>query len=119
MLYSRWRVFYGTSVQTIMGIVVAIISSSALSALISGIFNLISSSKKSRQGVDKGVQLILLGEIKRQGREYIEQGYISAEDLEAYNEMYECYHKPRSEGGLGGNGFAESVYAKVKGLEIR
>jgi len=68
--------------------------------------------------LEKAVMFLLLGEIKRTGKEYISIGSISQTELEAFEQSYQLYHKSREEGGLGGNGFAENVYKKVVGLPI-
>lgn len=100
-------------------IIIAIIGSGALSTLISALVSNHNMKKKSEAGQTKALQLLLLGEIKRTGRDYLAQGYLSMEDLKAYTEMYDCYHDPLDKGGLGGNGFAESIYAQVKKLPIK
>lgn len=91
-----------------------ILTSAAVVALINGIFALIQSSKSKKSGLEKGVQFLLLDSLKRQGHQYLADGKIDAEDLKAYDEMYQCYHV-----ALKGNGFADAVYSKVKALPIK
>ncbi len=93
-------------------IIIAVIGSGALSAFISGVFLLINNHQKAKTGIEKGVQLLLLGELKRSGNEYIRDKEISTEDLEAFNETYNTYKQ------LNGNGFADTLIAKVRALPL-
>ena len=60
-------------------IIIAIISSGALSTLISGLINLWQTKKKKHDGVREGVKILLYDRIKHLGKGYIERGCISAE----------------------------------------
>lgn len=94
-------------------IIIAIIGSGALSALISGIFGLIQNRKKSKNGVQEGVQLLLYDRIKYLGKHYIADGQISSDDLEDLVRMWECYHND-----LNGNGYLDKLMAAVQKLPI-
>lgn len=96
-----------------MEIIVAIIGSGALSALVSGIVSLINANKKSKTGLDKAVQLLLLGEIERQTDRYIETGSLTREQFKRYQETYDAYK------ALNGNGYAEGMMSNVRSLHIR
>ena len=91
-------------------IIIAIIGSGALSALISGIFQLLNKRSEKKSGLEKGVQLLLLDALKAQGKGYIADGHISLEELEAYKETYKTYKS------LGGNGFVDTLLSKVEKL---
>ena len=97
-------------------IIVAIISSGALSTLISGLFNLWQMRKKKQDGVREGIKILLYDRIKHLGKAYIERGYISAEELEDLTTMHEIYHDPD---GLNGNGFLDAIMRNVKSLPIK
>lgn len=97
-------------------IVIAIISSGALSTLISGLFNLWQMRKKKQDGVREGIKILLYDRIKHLGKAYIERGYISAEELEDLTTMHEIYHDPD---GLNGNGFLDAIMRNVKSLPIK
>lgn len=97
-------------------IIVAIISSGALSTLISGLFNLWQMRKKKQDGVREGIKILLYDRIKHLGKAYIERGYISAEELEDLTTMHEIYHDPD---GLNGNGFLDAIMKNVKSLPIK
>ena len=97
-------------------IIIAIISSGALSTLISGLFNLWQMRKKKQDGVREGIKILLYDRIKHLGKAYIERGYITAEELEDLTTMHEIYHDPY---GLNGNGFLDAIMRNVKSLPIK
>lgn len=97
-------------------IVVAIISSGALSTLISGLFNLWQMRKKKQDGVREGIKILLYDRIKHLGKSYIERGYVTSDELEDLTTMHEIYHDPD---GLNGNGFLDAIMRNVKGLPIK
>lgn len=97
-------------------IIIAIISSGALSTLISGLFNLWQARRKRQDGVREGIKILLYDRIKHLGKQYIERGYISAEELEDLTTMHEIYHNPD---GLNGNGFLDAIMRNVKQLPIK
>ena len=90
-------------------IIIAIIGSGALSAVISGVFGLI----QSRQRRKDGVRVMLYDRIKHLGRKYIAEAEISAEDLEGLIAMHTIYPE------LDGNGFLDRLMDQVKGLPIQ
>ena len=97
-------------------IIVAIISSGALSTLISGLFSLWQAKKKKRDGVRDGIKILLYDRIKHLGKAYIDRGYIKAEELEDLTTMHDIYHDPD---GLNGNGFLDAIMRTVKSLPIK
>lgn len=97
-------------------IVVAIISSGALSTLISGLFNLWQMRKKKQDGVREGIKILLYDRIKHLGKAYIERGYVTSDELEDLTTMHEIYHDPD---GLNGNGFLDAIMRNVKALPIK
>lgn len=97
-------------------IVVAIISSGALSTLISGLFNLWQMRKKKQDGVREGIKILLYDRIKHLGKAYIERGYVTSDELEDLTTMHEIYHDPD---GLNGNGFLDAIMRNVKSLPIK
>ena len=94
-------------------IVVAIISSGALSALVSGIITLLRDRKGKKDGVAAGVQIVLYDRIKWLGKQHIKRGTITFEDLEDLTEMHRVYHDQ-----LGGNGYLDKIMDEVKNLKI-
>ena len=97
-------------------IIIAIISSGALSTLISGLFSLWQAKKKKRDGVRDGIKILLYDRIKHLGKAYIDRGYITAEELEDLTTMHDIYHDPD---GLNGNGFLDAIMRTVKSLPIK
>lgn len=95
-------------------IIIAIISSGALSTLISALFNMWQSYKKKKDGVRAGMKMLLYDRIKHLGKSYMERGYITADELEDITEMHSIYHEE-----LDGNGFLDTVMKNVKALPIK
>lgn len=95
-------------------IIIAIISSSALTALITNIFTLIEARRGTDKGVHEGVRLLLYGEIKKLAKQYITAGEIAADELEDLTNMWQCYHGP-----LGGNGYLDELMGRVGKLPIK
>lgn len=95
-------------------IIIAIISSGALSTLISGIFNLWSARKKSKDGVRAGMKMLLYDRIKHLGKAYISRGSITTDELEDLTEMHRIYHFD-----LDGNGFLDTLMNNVQKLPIK
>ena len=96
-----------------MEIYIAIIGSSALSAIISGIMSIIRDRKLCKDGVREGVRQLLYDRIKFLGRKYITAGEVSAEDLEDLIDMHKIYHTQ-----LGGNGFLDKIMERVQNLKV-
>lgn len=95
-------------------IVLAIIGSGALSALVSGLMARNTLAKKTDQGVRAGVRQLLYDRIKWEGKKYIADGHLTSDELEDLSRMWSIYHTD-----LGGNGFLDSLMAKVKNLPIQ
>jgi hypothetical protein len=90
-------------------IVVAIIGSGALSAFISGLFNLITKNKEK----DDDIMLLLYHDIKVECKEFIEQGHIDSDGLEVLTKMHTRYHQ------RGGNGYLDKLMRDVMALPIK
>lgn len=97
-------------------ILVAIISSGALSTVISGLFSAWRSRKRRHDGVREGIKILLYDRIKHLGKDYIERGYVTSDELEDLSTMHEIYHDPD---GLNGNGFLDAIMNNVKQLPIK
>lgn len=97
-----------------MEIALAVIGSSALASLISGIFSIIATNKKKDSGLEAGVRILLYDRIKYLGNRYIEQGWISTDSYEDLKKMHEVYHGP-----LNSNGFLDDTMERVKQLPRR
>ena len=97
-------------VQTFL---IAIISSSALSAIISGLFSMAASKRKKHDAVTAGVRQLLYDRIKHLCKDHLSRGYIASNDLEDLRRMHKIYHDD-----LGGNGFLDNLMDAVGRLEI-
>ena len=94
----------------ILTIALAILSSTVINTIVTFVLERIKDRKHHRNRYDEALRLILLAEIKKQGKFFIEQGEIEALDLQAFNEGYRCYKE------LGGDGYADTIHEKVNGL---
>lgn len=94
-------------------IVIAIIGSSALTTLISGIINLINGRRKANAGIDEAISFLLLSEIMVYGEKHLENGMIDLEGLKHFTELYGVYKR------LGGNGYADAIKSSVEKLPIK
>lgn len=86
---------------------------SLIGAVLLSIFNLIKSKKSTNKLIKDGVLAILHNKIYTLGKQYIEQGCISIEDLDDFDHLYRAYHK------LGGNGTGTEIYKRVKDLQMK
>ena len=87
-------------------LIIAIITSSALSTLISCIYNFLSSNSRQKK-VNK---LLLLGEMERRLDVYRRIGKVSSEQLQIFTEIASLCHDE------GGNGYAEAMLSEVRAL---
>jgi hypothetical protein len=94
-----------------MQLLIAILGSSALASTISGIFGLITSRKKTGDGIQEGVRILLYDRIKHLGTSYIARGYITHDEDEDIIRMHRVYHD-----SLKGNGFLDDIMEQVKRL---
>lgn len=94
-------------------ILIAILSSGALSTLISGIFSLINNKKKNDDAIAKGVRQLLYDRIKEKGKSYISKGEITDEELQDIISMHSIYHTD-----LDGNGYLDELMNSVKRLKL-
>ena len=101
-------------------VIVLILSSSAVSALITGGFGLINrrldkkeKKSKAESALIIGMQELLCDRIKERGAQYIKRGSIRLEEFEDIQRMNEVYHDK-----LGGNGFVAKIMQEVNNLPI-
>lgn len=87
-------------------IILAIIGSGALTALITNIFNLISSSSRQK----RVNQILLLGEMERRLENYRKRASITQEQLQIFINIGELYHEE------GGNGYADALLSEVRSM---
>lgn len=94
-------------------IIVAIIGSGALSAVISGVFQLLAKKNEKKTASGKALLALLWDSTDSLGQRYIEEGSITADELHRILTMFEAYK------GLGGNGYMDTLIDNVKRLPIR
>lgn len=91
-----------------MEVLLAVIGSSAMASIISGIFSLIKDKKSKDDGLEAGVRILLYDRIKHLCLKYCEVGHISADAYEDLVKMHQVYHN-----NLHGNGFLDSEMTNV------
>lgn len=103
-----------------MEIWLAVLTGGAAAALVSGLFQLMlqnmnrkAAKEDKNDDTKEALRILLYDRIKHLGRDYIERGFISSEDLEDIIAMHKVYHD-----NLSGNGFLDSIMSQVKSLPI-
>ena len=107
-----------------MEVILAILGSSALAAIISGVFALLQNKQKTNfKSVEElqatqdilreGLQWVMYDRIKYLCKEHITRGYIASNDLEDLERMHKVYHDK-----LKGNGFLDDLMKVVHSLKI-
>ena len=94
-------------------IIIAILGSSALSALITNIFQTIRERNRKQSGEQKAIRILLSNDIRRTAEGYIAKGEISTDDLHDIIRSWECYHND-----LQGNGYLDGLMNAVKRLPL-
>lgn len=94
-----------------MNILIAALSSSALAAVISGVFALLVARQKKGNGIEAGVRILLYDQIKYRGNHFIERGYVTRDEYEDLIKMHEVYHT-----ALDGNGYLDNLMLEVNRL---
>ena len=94
-----------------MELVLGILGSGVISTLISCIFQIINNKKQKLGRFEEGMKLLLLSDVRANGKKLIEQGKVTREEYAIFNASYQAYKD------LGGDGWADGVKAKVDILE--
>lgn len=92
-------------------IIIALLGSSVLASVISGIFQLINNRKSKQNQLEEGMSLLLLSSLKRDGKELLAQGKVSKNDYDSFCATYNAYK------ALGGDGWADGIKAKIDNME--
>lgn len=106
-------------------IIIAILSGSTLSALITQIGSYIAKRRKRKDAVEdrtedkdaalkQGMKLLLADKIQYLGLRYIADGEITFTARKMLNEMHSAYHN-----GLGGNGDFDGLMKEVNELPLK
>lgn len=93
-------------------VIIAILSSGALSAAISGVFALLRERRTKDNAIGSALRILMYDRIKYLCKAHISRGEIASNDLEDLIKMHAAYHE------LGGNGFLDEMMAAVNDLEI-
>lgn len=99
--------------SAIVTIAVALIGSTGLSSLVTGLFARSREKKRKHDGVQSGVRVLLYDRIKFLGKTYIARGCVEPDALEDLIAMHKIYHDE-----LEGNGFLDKIMSDVKHLPV-
>lgn len=92
-------------------ILIAILSSSVLSAIISGLFSLLKTKRNSNDAIRNGLQQLMFDRIKHLCKSYLKQGHIGFDDLQDLERMHKIYHDD-----LKGNGYLVDLMDRVRDI---
>lgn len=94
-----------------MELVLGILGSGVISTLISCVFQTMNNKKQKLGRFEEGMKLLLLSDVRANGKKLIEQGKVTREEYAIFNASYQAYKD------LGGDGWADGVKTKVDLLE--
>ena len=92
-------------------LIIAILSSGVLSTIIGCVFQIINNRKRKLNKLEEGICLLLLSDIRANGKKLIDQGTVSREEYAIFNASYQAYKE------LGGDGWADGVKSNVDMLK--
>ena len=99
-------------------IILGFLGSGAVGTLISCVFQYFNKKKDKQieilmkqKDLEKGMSLLLLSTLKRDGDELKKKGKVSKADYDAFMETYKAYK------ALGGDGWADGVKAQIEKLD--
>ncbi|MBR0341012.1 MAG: hypothetical protein IJH64_01930 [Oscillospiraceae bacterium] len=85
-----------------------------VSALLGYMISQLTKAKQVDASIQSGVRILLYDRIKHLGKKYVQNGWVSLEDLEDLHNMHNIYHND-----LQGNGFLDSLMNSVNQLPNR
>lgn len=95
-----------TNAEITLAIISAILGSSFLTTLL----NLIAEKLNKNSAKKQALRLILIDNILTKGPQYVANGFIGQTEWKIYDEQYKTYKR------LGGDGYADKMYAAVNEL---
>lgn len=93
-------------------VIVAIVASPTLTAITNAVLTMLKHNKKQTQE-HKAMIILLRRELREEYKNIVEKTYVSIEELEEFDEIYEIYHE------LGGNGTGTKMYEYVHKMEVK
>lgn len=96
-----------------MEIWIAIISSSAFTAIVNALIEIYKNRTGAKRNADEGIMFALLYCLQQYGEKLITKGEMTSEEYKQFIQMYKTYKK------LNGNGFAEKLKSDVEKLPIK
>lgn len=94
-------------------IIIAILGSSAFTAIINGVIELIKNRSGAKKNADKGIMFSLLYCIQAYSDKLLAKDNIDLEDYKQFEEMYSVYK------AMGGNGYLDKVKKEIDALPVK
>lgn len=96
----------------ILTIIGAVLGSSVINTVLNFIFASVKEKRDKNSKSVRAERLTLLYIIKSCGKSHLKDGVINETDFKAFEETYNLYKE------LGGDGYADKIFAEVQGLDI-
>lgn len=93
-------------------VLIAIISSGAAVTLLNFVLGLLKDWYDRKNGLRAAMRILLDDRLCHLGEKYLEQGWITTEQLKIFTKMHQAYKS------LGGNGYHKTLMAKIEALPI-
>ena len=94
-------------------VIVAVVASPTLTAITNMIFTMMKSINKKQTPEQKAMNVLLRRELREQYKSIVEKTYVTIEELEEFDEIYEIYHN------LGGNGRGTKMYDFLHKMKVK
>lgn len=94
-------------------VLIAIISSGVLVTILNFVLNLIKDWYDRKNGLRAAMRILLDDRLCHLGEHYLEQGYITQEQLKVFTKMHQAYKN------LGGNGYHKTLMKRIEELPLK
>jgi len=94
-------------------VIVAVVASPTLTAITNAILTMLKNNKKKQTPEQKAMIVLLRRELREQYKGIVEKDYVTIEELEEFDKIYEIYHD------LGGNGRGTKMYEYVHKMKVK
>lgn len=94
-------------------VLIAIISSGVLVTILNFVLNLIKDWYDRKNGLRAAMRILLDDRLCHLGEKYIQQGYITQEQLKVFTKMHQAYKN------LGGNGYHKTLMKRIEELPLK
>ena len=94
-------------------VIVAVVASPTLTAITNAILTVLKRKKKKKTPEQKAMIVLLRRELRELYNEIKANNYVTIDELEEFDEIYEVYHD------LGGNGRGTKMYDYVHNMKMK